>query len=162
MATLTQPLVVQENCATRADLAHALNQVLSDTFTLYLMSRNFHWNIAGPRHQTLHRLFEEHYRELSEALDEIAARIRAMGSRAAATYSEYQSLSTIEEAHPAMDAAAMVCHAGVGHHQTVKAIRTALVLAHALRDVTTEDLLSELIGLHEKCARELGGTFVAN
>lgn len=162
MSILQNPDTLRATNHLRTQLINALNHLLSDTFTLYLMSRNFHWNIAGPRHQTLHRLFEEHYKELGDALDEIAARIRALGGRAAATYHEYQSLSTLKEPAIDLDAAEMVCHAGVGHHQTLKVVQHALELAHTLKDITTEDLLSELSGLHEKCSRELGGVFITN
>ncbi len=148
--------------STRADLAHALNQVLANTFLLYLMSRNFHWNIASPRHQSFHKLFEEHYRELSEAIDEIAIRIRALGGRAAATQSEYQALATIKEPDIDMDASNMACHAGVSHHQAVKTAQVAWEIARELKDATTEDLLFELITLHEKYARDLGGVFINN
>jgi starvation-inducible DNA-binding protein len=162
MPVLHNPDTLRETHYLRTQLIQSLNHLLSDTFTLYLMSRNFHWNIAGPRHQTLHHLFEEHYKELGDALDEIAARIRAFGGRAAATYQEYQTLSTLKEPAIDMNASDMVCHAGIGHHQALKAVQHALEIAQKLKDITTEDLLSELSGLHEKCARELGGVFINN
>ena len=140
----------------RSQLAQNLNCLLANTFNLYLASRNFHWNLATPRNQTLHTLFQEHYRELGVALDEIAGRIRALGNRVAATHSEYHALSTIPEAQVTASAQEMVCYAGVSHHNTTKVAQQALDLALQIKDVTTSDLLSELIGFYEKCARELG------
>jgi starvation-inducible DNA-binding protein len=140
----------------KSELAEQLNGLLANIFNLYLASRNFHWNLATPRNQTLHTLFQEHYRELGNVLDEIAGRIRALGNRVAATHEEYHRLATIPEPKTTTTAPEMVCYAGVAHHNTAKVAQSALELAAAIKDVTTADLLSEIIAFHEQCARELG------
>lgn len=147
--------LAEENQTHRLELAHCLNRLLADTFMLYLMSRNFHWNIACPRYQSLHTLFEEHYHDLGEALDEIAARIRALGGRVAATLYEYQELSEVPEAPVDIQVDMLVGHASIAHQQAMRTAQKALHMAQGLKDVTTIDLLSELISMHEKCARTM-------
>src|SRR5436305_292999 len=91
----------------RAGIAAGLSRLLADTYTLYLQTHNFHWNVTGPMFQTLHLMFETQYQELAEAVDEIAERIRALGFPAPATYSEFIELSSIQETRGRLSAEQM-------------------------------------------------------
>src|SRR6266851_1208705 len=83
--------------AARQQIAASLSKLLADTYTLYLKTQGFHWNVTGPRFHDLHKLFEEQYNELADANDEIAERIRALGAKAPASYSEFKKLATLSE-----------------------------------------------------------------
>src|SRR4051812_7345624 len=81
----------------RSQICEGLGKVLADSYTLYLMTHNFHWNVTGPQFQELHKMFEAQYQELADAVDTIAERIRALGQYAPATYSEFAKLTSIRE-----------------------------------------------------------------
>ena len=136
----------------RKDIAHGIATLLADSYTLYLQTHNFHWNVTGPQFRELHLMFEEHYTELAEAVDEIAERIRTLGVAAPGTYKAFAELSTIEEVDGVPEASEMVrllCH---GHEQVVKTSREVLKLAQEADDESTAALVSDRMRVHEKTA----------
>lgn len=136
----------------RKAIADGLSRLLADTYTLYLQSHNFHWNVKGPMFQTLHVLFEEQYIELAEAIDEIAERIRAVGFPAPATYSEFLNLSSIEEVQGVPKAEKMIELQVLAHEATVRTARSIFEVVEAANDEPTADLLTQRMQVHEKAA----------
>ena len=112
--------------ADRTSIADGLKRLLADSYTLYLQTHNFHWNVEGPQFRELHLMFEEHYTELATAVDEIAERIRTLDVPAPGTYKEFAKLSSIEEVDGVPDAKTMVDLLTKGHEQVVKTCRDVL------------------------------------
>ena len=110
----------------RQDIADGLKRLLADSYTLYLQTHNFHWNVTGPQFRELHLMFEEHYTELAQAVDDIAERIRTLGIAAPGTYKSFAELSSIEEVEGVPGAADMVVTLTHGHEQVVKTCREVL------------------------------------
>lgn len=129
---------------------NALSALLADTYVLMLKTQNYHWNVKGPRFVALHELFEQQYRELFEAVDEIAERIRAIGELAPGTYAEFTELTSIEEKKGSQSADEMVEDLKRAH-ETVAATATKLRKA-AEDDDVTQDLANERQQVHEKAA----------
>ena len=138
--------------AHRKKIADGLSRLLADTYTLYLKTHNFHWNVTGPMFQTLHLMFETHYNELALAVDLIAERIRALGHPAPATYKAFVKLSTIREEDGVPAAIAMIRSLVKGHEAVAKTARTVFTLAEAANDQPTADLLTQRLQIHEKTA----------
>ena len=138
--------------AARHAIAQGLGRVLGDTFTLYLETHRFHWNVKGPRFTTLHQLFMEQYTELWNALDEIAERILTLGFPAPGTPSELSELSSIEPAASLPTADGMLAQLLAGHEALVRTVRTVLPLAQEAGDESTAALLSDRLVIHEKTA----------
>ncbi len=136
----------------RSDIADALKHLLADSYTLYLQTHNFHWNVTGPQFRELHLLFEEHYTELATAVDEIAERIRTLGVYAPGTYKEYTELSSIQETAGVPKATQMVEILMSGHEQVVRTCRQALAKAQAGEDESSAALISDRMRIHEKTA----------
>ena len=136
----------------RTDIADALKHLLADSYTLYLQTHNFHWNVTGPQFRELHLLFEEHYTELATAVDEIAERIRTLGVYAPGTYKEYTELSSIQETAGVPKATQMVEILMSGHEQVVRTCRQALSKAQAGEDESSAALISDRMRIHEKTA----------
>ncbi len=136
----------------RKDVADGLARVLADSYTLYLKSHNFHWNVTGPMFQTLHLMFEQHYNELALAVDEIAERIRALGFPAPGTYREFAALSTIKEDDGVPAAMDMVRLLVDGHETVARTAREVFKTAEAANDQPTCDLLTQRLQVHEKTA----------
>jgi len=136
----------------RLSIAEGLKRLLADSYTLYLQTHNFHWNVEGPQFRDLHLMFEEQYTELSTAVDEIAERIRALDVPAPGTYKEFSRLSSIEEVEGVPDAATMLKLLTHGHEQVVKTCREVLKLAQDANDESTASLASDRMRLHEKTA----------
>ena len=133
-------------------VAEGLSRVLADTFTLYLKTQNFHWNVTGPMFATLHRMFQEQYTELWLAVDVIAERIRALGFKAPGTYREFAKLSYIHENDEILRAAEMIEEL-IGDHETAaRSARWALSLARSTVDAPTEEVLTQRLIAHEKSA----------
>jgi starvation-inducible DNA-binding protein len=133
-------------------VAEGLSRVLADTFTLYLKTQNFHWNVTGPMFATLHRMFQDQYTELWLAVDVIAERIRALGFKAPGTYREFAKLSYIRENDGVPRAAEMIEEL-IGDHETAaRSARSALPLARSTIDAPTENLLIQRLTAHEKAA----------
>ena len=136
----------------RKDVAGGLARVLADSYTLYLKSHNFHWNVTGPMFQTLHLMFEQHYNELALAVDELAERIRALGFPAPGTYREFAALSTIKEDDGVPAAMDMVRLLVDGHETVARTAREVFKTADAANDQPTCDLLTQRLQVHEKTA----------
>jgi starvation-inducible DNA-binding protein len=136
----------------RKDIATQLNGVLADTFTLYLKTHNYHWNVVGPRFRELHLMFEEEYNELWVAADLIAERIRALGHVAPATYREYAALTSVPEPKRIRVAKTMISELLQGHEICAGTARKALDVAEAAEDQVTVDLLTQRMQVHDKTA----------
>ncbi|MBS1151647.1 MAG: ferritin [Myxococcaceae bacterium] len=136
----------------RTALAEGLQQLLSDTATLYLKTHNFHWNVTGPMFQTLHQMFETQYNELWQAEDEIAERIRALGVPVVASNGEWSQLSAVPEEKGVPDATEMVRRLVRDHETVVRTARKLFVVADSANDESTADLLTQRLQIHEKTA----------
>jgi starvation-inducible DNA-binding protein len=136
----------------RRKLSDGLSKLLADTYTLYLKTHNYHWNVTGPMFQTLHLMFETHYNELALAVDLIAERIRALGHVAPASYRAFSKLSTIREEDGVPAATAMIRNLVKGHEAVAKTARQVFEMADAANDQPTADLLTQRLQIHEKTA----------
>ncbi|MCP8899031.1 Dps family protein [Gilvimarinus xylanilyticus] len=140
------------NQADRKELAEGLSRVLADTYTLYLKTHNYHWNVTGPMFQTLHLMFENQYTELAAAVDDLAERIRSLGYPAPGTYKAYAELSTIKEEEGVPTAKEMIANLVAGQESVVKTARSLYPAVDKANDEATGDLLTQRIQLHEKTA----------
>ncbi|HRK56943.1 MAG TPA: Dps family protein [Burkholderiaceae bacterium] len=140
------------NAGQREAIANGLARVLADTYTLYLQTHNFHWNVEGPLFNTLHQMFMTQYTELWNALDDIAERIRALGLPAPGTYKAFRELTSIEEVDGVPDALEMVRLLVKGHEAVVKTARAVFPTAEQAHDEATADLLTQRLQIHEKTA----------
>jgi len=142
----------------REAVAANLKNLLADSYTLYLQTRNFHWNVTGPMFNQLHLMFEGHYTELSVAVDDIAERIRSLDVAAPATYKAFAELSSIEEVEGVPNAEEMVAILTRGHEQVVRTCRLALGVAQSADDESSAALISDRMRIHEKTAWMLRAT----
>ena len=136
----------------REAIAGGLSRLLADSYTLYLKTHNYHWNVTGPQFNTLHQMFEEQYTELAAAVDEIAERIRALGIRAPGSYGEFSKLTSIEEGSGEESAEEMIRQLAIGQETVVRTARGAFPAADEANDEPTADLLTQRMQLHEKNA----------
>ncbi|MDZ7788620.1 MAG: Dps family protein [Halofilum sp. (in: g-proteobacteria)] len=136
----------------REQIAEGLKRLLADSYTLYLQTHNFHWNVTGPQFRELHLMFEEHYTELATAVDDIAERIRTLGVAAPGTYKAFAGLSSIKQEEGIPDAGEMVALLTKGHEQVVKTSREVLKTAQDADDESTAALVSDRMRVHEKTA----------
>jgi len=136
----------------RQQIAEGLSRLLADTYTLYLKTHNFHWNVTGPMFQTLHLMFEEQYNELALAVDAIAERVRTLGFPAPGTYKEYSQLTSIDEAEGVPAAEEMIKELVAGQEAVVRTARSVFPLADEASDEPTADLLTQRMQIHEKTA----------
>ena len=136
----------------RKAIAHGLSILLDDSYTLYLKTHNYHWNVTGPMFQTLHTLFETQYNELALAVDEIAERIRALGEFAPGSYKEYAKLTSIKEADGIPSAEEMIKDLVKGQEAIAKTARSIVPVADHAADEVTLDLLTQRMTVHEKTA----------
>ena len=136
----------------REQIAAGLSKLLTDSYTLYLKTHNYHWNVTGPMFNTLHVMFEQHYTELATAVDEIAERIRALGVKAPGTYREFAALTSIDEASGNESAEDMIRQLVVGQEAVVRTAREVFPAADAANDEPTADLLTQRMQIHEKNA----------
>ena len=136
----------------RQGIAEGLSRLLADTYTLYLKTHNFHWNVTGPMFATLHALFEEHYTEFATAIDEIAERIRALGFPAPGSFQQFTGLSSIAEETGLPDAQEMIRQLVQGQEAVVRTARSVLPVAGDADDEPTVDLLTQRMQIHEKNA----------
>lgn len=146
------------NAAAREEIAEGLKRLLADSYTLYLQTHNFHWNVTGPQFRELHLMFEEHYTEMATAVDDIAERIRTLDVAAPGTYKAFAKLSSIEEVEGVPSAAEMVDLLTQGHEQVVKTGRALLKLAQDAEDESSAALVSDRMRIHEKTAWMLRAT----
>ena len=138
--------------AQRRAIADGLSRLLADTYTLYLKTHNFHWNVTGPQFNSLHLMFEGQYTELALAVDLVAERIRALGEPAPGSYSAFAKLSTIKEADGVPNATDMVLILAEDQLAVVRTARSVFPLADAAHDEPTADLLTQRMQVHEKTA----------
>jgi starvation-inducible DNA-binding protein len=138
--------------AARQKIADGLSRLLADTYSLYLKTHNFHWNVTGPMFQTLHNMFEQQYTELAVAVDDIAERIRSIGFPAPGTYSDFAKLSSIEETSGVPSAEDMIRLLVEANEAVVRTARSAFPAAEEAGDESTVDLLTERMRIHEKTA----------
>jgi starvation-inducible DNA-binding protein len=136
----------------RLAIAQGLSRLLADTYTLYLKTHNFHWNVTGPMFQTLHLMFETQYNELALAVDLIAERIRSLGVPAPGTYKQYAQLSSIKEEEGVPKAQDMIRLLVEGQEAVVRTARSLYPVVESASDEATADLLTQRIQLHEKTA----------
>jgi starvation-inducible DNA-binding protein len=140
------------NDTDRKAIADGLSRLLADTYTLYLKTHNFHWNVTGPMFQTLHLMFETQYTELALAVDLVAERIRALGYPAPGTYAEYAALSSIKETAGVPKATDMIELLVEGQEAVVRTARSIFPLVEKVNDEPTADLLTQRMQVHEKTA----------
>jgi starvation-inducible DNA-binding protein len=145
----------------RKEIAEGLAGLLADTYTLYLKTHGYHWNVEGPAFQSLHVMFEQQYLEMRDAVDEIAERIRALGAFAPASYAELSRLTTVPDEEGVPPADQMVVRLADAHQSLVRAARPLTVRAESAGDVATVDLVTERIRIHEKTAWMLRSTAAA-
>lgn len=136
----------------RKKIAEGLSRLLADTYTLYLKTHNFHWNVEGPMFNTLHLMFEQQYTELALAIDLIAERIRALGHPAPGSYSAYAKLATVKEATGAPSAEEMIRALAKDQETVVRTARSVFPVAAKANDEPTADLLTQRMQVHEKTA----------
>jgi starvation-inducible DNA-binding protein len=136
----------------RLAIARGLSSLLADTYTLYLKTHNFHWNVTGPMFNTLHLMFETQYNELWLANDQIAERIRSLGYPAPGTYAEYVKLASIKETPGQPNAEAMVRLLVEGNEAVVRTARSVFPTVDKAGDEPTADLLTQRMQIHEKNA----------
>ncbi len=138
--------------AHRKEIVEGLSRVLADTYTLYLKTHNYHWNVTGPMFNTLHLMFETQYNELWVAVDILAERIRSLGEFSPGTYREFAELTSIEEASGVPTAEEMLADLVAGHEACARTARTVFPVAEAGKDESTADLLTQRLQVHEKTA----------
>ncbi|MEQ8842068.1 MAG: Dps family protein [Acidimicrobiales bacterium] len=138
--------------ADRQAVAEGLSHLLADSYTLYLKTHNYHWNVVGPMFNTLHLMFEAQYNELALAVDLIAERIRALGEPAPGSYREFGALSSVPEDDDAPDATEMIRRLVQGQEAVARTARATFVIAEKANDQPTADLLTQRMQVHEKTA----------
>ncbi|WP_298723816.1 Dps family protein [uncultured Ferrovibrio sp.] len=136
----------------RKKIVEGLSRLLADTYTLYLKTHNYHWNVEGPMFQTLHTMFETQYTELALAVDLIAERIRALGHYAPGSYAQYAKLSSIKEENGVPTAQEMIKNLVKGNEAVTKTARQIFPVVEKAADEPTADLLTQRMQIHEKTA----------
>ena len=137
----------------RAKIADGLNQLLADTYTLYLTTHNFHWNVTGPQFNTLHTMFMTQYTELWAAIDPIAERIRSLGFPAPGSYAVYQQLSSLPDAPATPPKANEMIEILInGHEAVARTARNVFTIVEEANDQPSADLLTQRLDFHEKTA----------
>ena len=148
----TQDIDIGISTADREKIVQGLSALLADSYTLYLMTHNFHWNVKGPQFNSLHNMFMTQYTEQWNALDLIAERIRALGHPAPGTYKEFVKLGSIEEVEGVPQATDMVRHLVAAQEATARTARKLLPIVAEANDQPTADLLTQRLDVHEKTA----------
>jgi starvation-inducible DNA-binding protein len=151
-AVETLPIEIGIEAGARAAVAEGLGRVLADTYTLYLKTHNFHWNVTGPMFSTLHLLFEQQYTEMAAAVDLVAERIRALGHPAPGSYAQFTRLSSVKEETGVPAAVEMVRQLVEGQEAVTRTAREVFPVAERAGDQATLDLLTQRLHVHEKNA----------
>jgi starvation-inducible DNA-binding protein len=136
----------------RNEIAAGLSRLLADTYTLYVKTHNFHWNVTGSLFNTLHQMFEQQYTELATAVDEIAERIRALGFPAPGSYAQFGSLTSIREETGVPSAEEMIAQLAKDQEVVARTAREVFPVADEAHDEPTADLLTQRMQIHEKTA----------
>lgn len=150
--TKTLSINIGINDSDRGKIVRGLSALLADSYTLYLMTHNFHWNVTGPQFNSLHMMFMGQYTEQWNALDIIAERIRALGHPAPGTYKEFVKLASIKEVDGVPKAEVMVAHLVEAQEATARTARKLFPVVEAANDQPTADLLTQRLEVHEKTA----------
>ncbi len=148
----SRPIDIGISAAHRKAIADGLSRVLADSYTLYLKTHNYHWNVKGPLFNTLHLMFEQQYNELALAVDQVAERIRALDYPAPGSYASYARLTSIPEEEGVPTAENMIANLLAGHETVARTAREVFPVAEAGRDEPTADLLTQRMDVHEKTA----------
>lgn len=135
-----------------------LKEILADTYTLYLKTQNYHWNVTGPNFRSLHLMFEEQYTDLAAAVDTLAERLRSLGERAPGSFKEFLALTTIKEAKDKVNGAAMVKDLVDSNHAVIARLEKLLQAADKEGDEVTTDLMVQRLTVHQKAAWMLQAT----
>lgn len=151
MTKNSQPIDIGIPEDARHQIADGLGTLLADTYTLYLKTHGYHWNVTGPMFTTLHNMFEEHYQEMWAAVDDIAERIRSLGAKAPAGYKAFADATNVGDGQ-ATDAMDMVADLVKGHETVARTIREVWPLASEHNDEATIDILTTRLSVHEKTA----------
>jgi starvation-inducible DNA-binding protein len=146
------PIDIGINDSGRRAIADGLSRLLADSYTLYLKTHNYHWNVTGPMFNTLHLMFETQYTELAQAVDQIAERIRALGHRAPGSYKAFSRLSSIKEEEGVPAAEEMIRQLVIGQETVVRTAREIFPVVDEAHDEPTADLLTQRMQIHEKNA----------
>lgn len=146
------PIDIGINATERSKIAKGLSAFLADSYTLYLMTHNFHWNVTGPQFNSLHLMFMAQYTEQWTALDLIAERIRALGHPAPGTYAEFARLASVREVEGVPNANDMIRHLMAAQEATARTARKLFPVVDAANDQPTADLLTQRMQVHEKTA----------
>lgn len=149
---MTQTIDIGLSEENRIKIAEGLSRLLADTYTLYLKTHNFHWNVTGPMFNTLHLMFEQQYTELAAAVDEIAERIRALGVAAPGSYKQFADLASVPEETGVPTAEEMIAQLVRDQETVVRTAREVFPLADDANDEPTADLLTQRMQIHEKTA----------
>lgn len=136
----------------REKIVKGLSALLADSYSLYLMTHNFHWNVTGPQFNSLHTMFMTQYTEQWNALDIIAERIRALGYPAPGTYKEFAKLTSIKEVDGVPNATDMVKHLVQAQETTARTARSLFAIVDEANDQPTADVLTQRLNVHEKTA----------
>ena len=150
--TVATAIDIGISAAGREKIAQGLSALLADSYTLYLMSHNFHWNVTGPQFNTLHQMFMGLYTEQWNALDVIAERIRALGHPAPGTYKDFAKLGTVKEVQGVPKATDMIRHLVAAQEATARTARKLFPIVNEANDQPTADLLTQRLEIHEKNA----------
>jgi starvation-inducible DNA-binding protein len=150
MADMTMDIGIEE--ADRLAITEGLSHLLADTYTLYLKTHNYHWNVTGPMFQTLHLMFEDQYNELALAVDLIAERIRALGAPAPGSYTEFARLTSISEDDDRPEAQDMIRRLVASQEGVARTARSVFPVVEKAHDEATADLLTQRLQVHEKTA----------
>lgn len=142
----------------RKEIAEGLSALLADTYTLYVKTHGYHWNVSGPMFRSLHLMFEEQYTELQQAVDVIAERILSLGHPAPGSYGEFAGLATVKDEEGVPEAMEMVRRLVEAHEATIRTARDLVEKAESAGDVATADLATQRIDIHEKTAWMLRAT----
>jgi len=136
----------------RHEIAGGLSKLLADSYTLYVKTHNFHWNVTGPNFAELHKMFEKQYLDLANAVDDIAERIRALGEFAPASYTEFQKLTSVKEETGHPKAEEMIEQLMLGQEEVIQTARKIFKVVDPAHDEPTADLLTTRMNIHEKNA----------
>lgn len=150
---MTEPTIdIGIDEADRQAIAEGLSRLLADTYTLYLKTHNYHWNVTGPMFQTLHLMFEEQYNELAMAVDAIAERIRSLGAPAPGSYRDFSALTSVPEDDDRPGAEEMIRRLVAGQETVARTARSVFPVVERAHDEATADLLTQRLQVHEKTA----------
>lgn len=152
MNSKSMPINIGINDDDRKAIANGLSKLLADTYTLYLKTHNFHWNVTGPMFNTLHLMFEQEYNELALAVDAIAERIRALGVPAPGSYKQFAELTRIREEIGTPEATDMIRQLVADQETVARTAREIFPLVDKANDEPTADLLTQRMQIHEKTA----------